>query len=71
MLALREEKKEIKTQDKIPDGSVHILWKCLELKIFLYQNIYFACQLSVNRDSTEFELPVLILPGVLTCILLV
>ena len=63
-------KKEIKMQDKIPDGSVRILWNCLELRTFFIR-IYFACQLSVNRDSAEFELPVLILPGVLTCILLV
>lgn len=68
MLAFREEKKEIKTQDKIPDGSVRILWNCLEL---FFIRIYFACQLSVNRDSIEFESPVLILPGVVTCILMV
>ena len=70
MLAFHEEKKEIKTQDKIPDGSVRILWIWLELRTFFIR-IYFACQLSVNRDSTEFELPVLILPGVVTGILLV
>ena len=68
MLAFREEKKEIKTQDKIPDGSVRILWNCLEL---FFIRIYFACQLSVNSDSIEFESPVLILPGVVTCILMV
>lgn len=68
MLAFLEEKKEIKTQDKIPDGSVRILWNCLEL---FFIRIYFACQLSVNRDSIEFESPVLILPGVVTCILMV
>lgn len=68
MLAFREEKKEIKTQNKIPDGSVRILWNCLEL---FFIRIYFACQLSVNRDSIEFESPVLILPGVVTCILMV
>ena len=69
-LAFHEEKKEIKTQNKIPDGSVRILWNCLELRTFFIR-IYFACQLSVNGDSTEFELPVLILPGVLTRILLI
>lgn len=50
-LAFHEEKKEIKTQDKIPDGSVRILWIWLELRTFFYQNIFClptVCQQRLN-----------------------